>query len=77
MTGEIELDAGRSMSEVLNNPLYEESNMSGANPLYSGQGGKWRPGRPVYGNITRQFPSISNMLKTKHDTAKNSVGNIR
>jgi hypothetical protein len=23
------------------------------------------------------FSSISNVLKTKHDTAKNSVGNIR
>jgi hypothetical protein len=25
----------------------------------------------------QQFQTISNVLKTKHDTAKNSVGNIR
>jgi predicted nucleic acid-binding Zn-ribbon protein len=28
-------------------------------------------------NLGAQYTSISNVLKTKHDTAKNSVGNIR
>jgi len=29
------------------------------------------------GQMGDQYSSISNVLKTKHDTAKNSVGNIR
>jgi len=29
------------------------------------------------GKLGQRYSSISNVLKTKHDTAKNSVGNIR
>jgi len=29
------------------------------------------------GKLGQHYNSISNVLKTKHDTAKNSVGNIR
>lgn len=32
---------------------------------------------PITTQVTISFSSISNVLKTKHDTAKNSVGNIR
>ena len=77
VTGEIELEAGRVMGAVNSNPLYEESNMSGSNPLYSDRARWLQPGQPVYGNRSGRFSSVSNVLKTKHDTAKNSVGNIR
>ena len=77
VTGEIELEAGRDMGAVNSNPLYEESNMSGSNPFYSRRHRPYQPGQPVYGNRSGRFSSVSNVLKTKHDTAKNSVGNIR
>ena len=77
MTGEIELEAGRDMGAVNSNPLYEESNMSGSNQFYSRRHRPYQPGQPVYGNRSGRFSSVSNVLKTKHDTAKNSVGNIR
>ena len=32
---------------------------------------------PIQTKVIIEFSSISNVLKTKHDTAKNSVGNIR
>jgi hypothetical protein len=49
------------MNDVQSNPMYKDSGMSGANPLYKGrQLGRtkyddlktYQPGRPVYGNIT-------------------------
>lgn len=46
-------------------------------PLPQSCGGPGRPVRPVCGNFSGRFFSVSNVLKTKHDTAKNSVGNLR
>jgi YD repeat-containing protein len=37
VTGEIELESGRSMSGAHNNPMYQDSGLSGNNPLYKEQ----------------------------------------
>jgi cold shock CspA family protein len=37
VTGEIELESGRDMSRAQNNPLYQDSGISGSNPFYEQQ----------------------------------------
>ena len=74
VTGEIELEAGRGMSSVKNNPLYQESSLSGSNPLYQGKEKVYRPGKPVYGNITFESGVTNPKM---HDTLMSVIGNIR
>ena len=73
VTGEIELESGREMTTGLD----VEYRLYGPGQAHWGNARRWQPGQPVYGNRSGIISSISNVLKTKHDTAKNSVGNIR
>ena len=73
VTGEIELEAGREMTTGLD----VGCRLYSPGQAHWGNARMWQPGQPVYGNRSGMFSSISNVLKTKHDTAKNSVGNIR
>jgi YD repeat-containing protein len=41
------------------------------------EGGRHTPFHNKYRPQSRVFTTVSNVLKTKHDTAKNSIGNIR
>jgi len=50
---------------------------SGGFVLKKEEGGRHTPFHNKYRPQFRMFSSISNVLKTRHDTAKNSVGNIR
>ena len=73
VTGEITLESGREMTTGLD----VEYRLYGPGQAHWGNARMWQPGCPVFGNRSGMFSGISNMLKTKHDTAKNSVGNIR
>jgi hypothetical protein len=73
VTGEIELESGREMTTGLD----VEYRLYGPGQAHWGNARAWQPGQPKYGNRSGRFSSVSNVLKTKHDTAKNSVGNIR
>lgn len=64
--------------EGINNPYFSENGMSGENPLYEAAAEYQNQAMQNTMNLAgQQFQTISNVLKTKHDTAKNSVGNIR
>ena len=74
VTGEIELEAGREMTTGLD----VEYRLYGPGQAHWGNATvRW--GHASASSIISKISarSISNVLKTKHDTAKNSVGNIR
>lgn len=59
-------------------PLYNGDTNSGQNPFYDPADSYQSQATQNTMNLAgQQFQTISNVLKTKHDTAKNSVSNIR
>lgn len=49
-------------------------------PTFSAPKGTATPGTALQSKMqqeNRQYTTVSNVLKTKHDTAKNAIGNIR
>lgn len=61
-----------------NNPYYTENGTSGENPLYEANADYQNlVMQNTMNQANQQMQTISNVLKTKHDTAKNAIGNIR
>ena len=76
VTGEIELE---SLREVIPG-LDVEYRLYGPGQSHWGNArADWghSHGISIIGNIRAQFTTVSNVLKTRHDTVKNSIGNIR